>query len=84
MSLCFSVKNLKKVVVLVKKDQKFVEYFTIVRFKPICAFSGDWTKIYPSKHVKLSLISVVYLLYLIIIGIFYCACLCVNYLKILA
>ena len=35
----------------------------------------DWTKIYPSKHVKLSLISVVYLLYLIIIEIFYCACL---------
>ena len=35
----------------------------------------DWTKIYPSKHVQLSLISVVYLLYLIIIEIFYCACL---------
>ena len=36
---------------------------------------SDWTKIYPSKHVQLSLISVVYLLYLIIIEIFYCACL---------
>ena len=36
--LFFSVKNPKKVVHLVKKDQKFVEYFTITRFKPICAF----------------------------------------------
>ena len=44
----------------------------------------DWTKIYPSKHVQLSLISVVYLLYLIIIGTFLCACLCVNIWRIIA
>ena len=36
--LFFSVKNHKSVVHLVKKDQKFVEYFTITRLKPIYAF----------------------------------------------
>ena len=30
----FIVKSLEKVVLLVKKEQKFVEYFTITRFKP--------------------------------------------------
>ena len=45
---------------------------------------SDWTKIYTYKHVHLSLISVVYLLYLIIIGTFSCACLCVNIWRIIA
>ena len=39
-----------------------------VKFK-----NNDWTKIYTYKHVHLSLISVVYLLYLIIIGTFFYA-----------
>ena len=44
----------------------------------------DWTKFHTFKHVHLSLISVVYLLYLIIIGTFLCACLCVNIWRIIA
>ena len=44
----------------------------------------DWTKFHTFKHVHLSLISVVYLLYLIIIGTFLCTCLCVNIWRIIA
>ena len=44
----------------------------------------DWTKFHTIKHVHLRLISVVYLLYLIIIGIFSCTCLCVNIRRIIA
>ena len=44
----------------------------------------DWTKFHTFKHVHLSLISVVYLLYLIIIGTSLCACLCVNIWRITA
>ena len=44
----------------------------------------DWTKFHTIKHVHLRLISVVYLLYLIIIGIFSCTCLCVNIWRIIA
>ena len=44
----------------------------------------DWTKFHTFKHVHLSLISVVYLLYLIIIGTFLCACLCINIWRITA
>ena len=51
---------------------------------PLVMWNGDWTKFHTFKHVHLSLISVVYLLYLIIIGTFLCACLCVNIWRIIA
>ena len=63
---------------------KLVFLHNFARSAKIKCGGFDWTKFHTFKHVHLSLISVVYLLYLIIIGTFLCACLCINIWRITA